>query len=154
MHRVYFSLGSNIENKQQNINSAILQINNRIGLVVNRSDFIVTEPFGFVSDNLFLNAAICVETDLSVNEVLLTAQQIEKKLGRVIKSVDGIYCDRLIDIDILLYDNLEIDSRELIIPHPRMKERTFVLIPLAQIAPELIIPGETQTIAELLDCIC
>ena len=150
MHKVYFGLGSNLGDKQKNLNDAIEMIKNRIGTVVAQSDFIVTEPVGFVSDNAFLNAAIAVETSLSPKDVLLLTQQIESELGRIHKSVDGVYDDRIIDVDILVFDDVTMDSSDLTIPHPRMKERSFVLEPLCQLAPDLVIPGETLTIAELL----
>jgi len=154
VHKVYFSLGSNKGNREKNLNLAIEQISNRIGSVVSQSDFFVTEPVGFKSTHLFYNIAIGVETTCSATDILAITQQIEKELGRKRKSVNGIYHDRTLDIDILLFDDDIINTPELQIPHPRMKERRFVLEPMAQIAPQLIIPNETKTIAELLDDIC
>jgi len=154
VHKVYLSLGSNKGDRQKNLNLAIEQISNRIGSVVSQSDFFVTEPMGFKSTHLFYNIAICIETACSAKDILEITQQIEKNLGRKQKSVNGVYHDRVIDIDILLYDDRIINRPELQIPHPRMKERRFVLEPLAQIAPSLIIPNETKTIAELLADIC
>lgn len=154
VHRVYLSLGSNQGNRQQNLNRAITLIADRIGPITDQSDLFVTEPVGFKSTHLFNNMAIGLETTFTAFEVLKITQQIEKELGRKRKSVNGIYHDRLIDIDILLYDNETIETPALTIPHPRMKERRFVLEPLTQIAPELIIPNETKTIAELLVDIC
>ena len=154
VHKVYLSLGSNQGNRQQNLNRAITLIADRIGPITDQSDLFVTEPVGFKSTHLFNNTAIGVETTFTAFEVLRITQQIEKELGRKRKSVNGIYHDRLIDIDILLYDNETIETPALTIPHPRMKERRFVLEPMAQIAPELIIPNETKTIAELLADIC
>ena len=154
IHKVYLSLGSNKGNREKNLNLAIEQISNRIGSVVSQSDFFVTEPVGFKSVHLFYNIAIGVETTCSATDILAITQQIEKELGRKRKSVNGIYHDRTLDIDILLFDDEIINTLELQIPHPRMKERRFVLEPMAQIAPQLIIPNETKTIAELLDDIC
>lgn len=150
MHTVYFSLGSNIGDRQENLQCAIDEIEKRIGRVACQSDMIVTEPQGFSSSHKFLNMAICVETTLSAMEILDITQDIERKLGRKQKSVDGIYHDRTIDIDILLYDDSSISSTRLTIPHPRLTQRLFVLQPLAQIAPDLIVPGKKQTIAALL----
>jgi len=150
MHTVYFSLGSNIGDRQENLQCAIDEIEKRIGRVVCQSDMIVTEPQGFSSSHKFLNMAICAETTLSAMEILDITQDIERKLGRKQKSVDGIYHDRTIDIDILLYDDSSISSTRLTIPHPRLTQRLFVLQPLAQIAPDLIVPGKKQTIAALL----
>ena len=154
VHKVYLGLGSNQGDRQQNLNRAIALIANRVGPITDQSDLFVTEPVGFKSTHLFNNMVIGLETSLTANEVLKTTQQIEKELGRKKKSVNGIYHDRLIDIDILLYDDETIQTSSLTVPHPRMKERRFVLEPLAQIAPQLIIPNETKTIAELLADIC
>ena len=98
-----------------------------------QSSLISTEPWGFESDNRFVNAAVLCETMLSPREVLLATQQIERELGRTHKSVDGHYADRLIDIDILLYDDLRVDEPDLQIPHPLMLKRDFVMIPLREI---------------------
>lgn len=87
---------------------------------------------------------------LTPTQILDITQDIERQLGRNQKSTNGIYHDRTIDIDILLYDDLHIKSPRLTIPHPRMTHRTFVMQPLSQIAPNLIIPGETQTTTQLL----
>ena len=154
VHKVYLGLGSNQGDRQQNLNRAIALIANRVGPITDQSDLFVTEPVGFKSTHLFNNMVIGLETSLTANEVLKTTQQIEKELGRKKKSVNGIYHDRLIDIDILLYDDETIQTPSLTVPHPRMKERRFVLEPMAQIAPQLIIPNETKTIAELLADIC
>ncbi len=150
IHNVFLSLGSNKGDRQKNLNLAIELISNRIGSIVSQSDFFVTEPVGFKSAHLFYNIAIGIKTTYMATDILKITQQIEKELGRKRKSVNGVYHDRTIDIDILIYDNCIINTPELQIPHPRMKERRFVLEPLAQIAPNLIIPNETQTIAELL----
>ena len=154
VHKVYLGLGSNQGDRQQNLSRAITLITNRIGPITDQSDLFVTEPVGFRSSHLFYNMSIGLETTLTAIEVLKATQQIEKELGRKKKSVNGIYHDRLIDIDILLYDDETIHSPSLTIPHPRMKERRFVLEPLAQIAPQLVIPNETKTITELLADIC
>lgn len=141
MHTVFLSLGTNLGDKERNLNDAIAHIQRRIGTVVAKSAFVQTEPWGFESDNSFLNAAIKVETIQSPEQVLHQTQEIERMLGRVSKSVDGKYNDRIIDIDILMYyvdsvikgDGLHISTPELTIPHPLMNERDFVLIPLKEI---------------------
>jgi len=154
IHSVYLGLGSNLGNKKRYIRQAIQQIKNQIGPVMGQSDFFLTEPEGFESKNQFINAVICIKTTLSPQQLLEVTQMIERQLGREQKSLNSVYHDRTIDIDILLYDELTIHLPHLTIPHPHMKERLFVLKPLAQIAPQLIIPGETKTIKEMLDCIC
>lgn len=133
MHTVYLSLGTNLGDKEHNLTSAISEISRRVGSVEAQSAFIETEPWGFESNNTFLNAAIKCRTKLSPIDLLHETQQIERDLGRNAKSKNRLYHDRIIDIDILLYDDLSISTPELTIPHPLMSERDFVLIPLKQI---------------------
>lgn len=137
MSTLYLSLGTNLGDRRQNLKSALELIGSKVGTVVSASDIIETDPWGFESPNPFLNMVVKVETDLKPLEVLDVTQEIERQLGRATKSVNGEYHDRLIDIDILLYDDLVMDTPELTIPHPLMYERKFVMEPLAQIAPEL-----------------
>ncbi len=150
MHKVFIGLGSNLGDKRKNIEQTIKLIENRIGHVVATSDFIITKPMGFKSDNMFVNAVIVIDTTESPYKVLQLTQEVERDLGRLHKSTGGIYHDRIIDVDILLYDDIILSTHELTIPHPKMKERQFVLLPLSQISPDLIIPGETLTITEML----
>ena len=135
-HTVYLSLGTNLGDKETNLRMAVEEIAKRVGEVTSLSAFHTTEPWGFESENSFLNAVCCVSTDLTPMELLHVTQEIERSLGRLKKSVNGIYSDRIIDIDILLYDDWHIDTPELTIPHPLMWERDFVMIPLREIAPE------------------
>ena len=116
---------------------AIEEIEKQIGHVVRQSAFYETEPWGFESPNLFLNAAVCVETALTPRQLLQMTQHIERTLGRR-KNVNcnlsnRKYVDRPIDIDILLYDDLTVDEPDLKIPHPLMYEREFVMKPLREI---------------------
>ena len=136
MHQVYLSLGTNLGDKEANLKAAIEEIKKRVGEVTSLSAFHASEPWGFQSENSFLNAVCCVSTELTPIEVLNITQEIERELGRIKKSVNGIYSDRMIDIDILLYDDLHIQTPELTIPHPLMRERDFVIIPLREIAPD------------------
>ena len=133
MHEVYFSIGTNIGNREANMQRAIMLIDEKIGAVTRQSSFHDTEPWGFRSNNRFLNAAVCCLTDKSPYEVLHICQEIERMLGRTKKSVNGEYHDRPIDIDILLYDDIVLDTPDLKIPHPLMKERDFVMLPLSEI---------------------
>jgi 2-amino-4-hydroxy-6-hydroxymethyldihydropteridine diphosphokinase len=132
-HQVYLGLGSNLGDSRENILSAYQEIEKLIGSIVRRSAFYVSEPWGFESPNPFTNTVILVHTLLQPHDVLRVTQQIERQLGRTEKSVDGIYHDRTIDIDILLYDDLQIDEPDLKIPHPLMKQRLFVMTPLSEI---------------------
>ena len=138
-HKVYLGLGSNLGDRNANIEQAIALIHERVGEVVRRSSFIETEPWGFESENKFLNAVILCETELTPRQLLKATQKIERQLGRRKKSTDSrlltpvSYSDRPIDIDILLYDDLTIDEPDLKIPHPLMEQRDFVMIPLREI---------------------
>ncbi len=151
MATVYLSLGTNIGNKEKQMNEAIERIETQIGDVVSRSTFYVTEPWGFESENSFLNAAVKIETELSADEVLKETQNIEREMGRMEKSEKGKYKDRIIDIDILMYGTSIIDSPNLTIPHKFMKERRFVLEPLAEIASEVVIPGTDISVSKALN---
>lgn len=131
--KLLVSLGSNIGDKQQNIERAIALIDDKIGSVVKKSSFYCTEPVGFTSDNNFINAAIEVKTDLPIYRILKITQKIERLMGRTQKSSKGVYHDRVIDIDILMYGNKKIHSARLTVPHPRMYERDFVMQPLREI---------------------
>lgn len=147
--QVYLSLGTNLGNKEQNLRVAVQKIEKRIGEVISLSAFYATAPWGFSSENTFLNAALCCETSLSPLEVLELTQEIEREMGRAHKSVGGVYSDRLIDIDLLLYGDLVLDTPQLKLPHPLMQERDFVMKPLAEIAPNVLHPVLRKTIKEL-----
>ena len=137
MHCVYLGLGSNLGDKHANFGQAIALINERVGTVVRQSSLIETEPWGFESENSFLNGVVLCETQLTPRQVLKTTQRIERELGRKKKTgaapANRTYQDRLIDIDILLYDDLVVDEPDLKIPHPLMQQRDFVMIPLNEI---------------------
>lgn len=132
-HTVYFSLGSNIGNRKWQIKDAVALLGERVGEVVAQSSLLETEPWGFSSPNKFINSCVCCLTRLAPRQVLEATQKIEREMGRVGKSHDGVYHDRIIDIDILLYDDLHIDEPDLKIPHPLMREREFVMKPLREI---------------------
>lgn len=145
---ICLSLGTNLGDKEQNLRNAIDAINMRIGPIVAQSAFFVTEPWGFESANSFLNACIAVETSLTPRQLLRVTQQIERQLGRKTKS-NGTYHDRLIDIDILLYDDRIVCEPDLQIPHPLMAQRRFVLEPLDQIAHDQMVPGTLMSVGEM-----
>lgn len=136
MHSAYLSLGTNLGDKQRNLLSAIARIEAEVGVVVRQSAFHATAPWGFESANTFLNAAVCVETALTPDALLAATQRIEREMGRTEKSRGGVYHDRIIDIDILLYDRLHLSTPTLTIPHPLMRERDFVMTPLQEILPD------------------
>ena len=141
LHEVYLGLGSNLGDREENMRKAVELIGQHVGAVVRRSSLIETEPWGFESDNRFLNGVILCETTLTPQQVLKETQRIERELGRKRKTkVAQHYHDRPIDIDILLYDDLHIDEPNLKIPHPLMHERDFVMIPLKEIMNKELSP--------------
>ncbi|MDD2559308.1 MAG: 2-amino-4-hydroxy-6-hydroxymethyldihydropteridine diphosphokinase [Bacteroidales bacterium] len=149
MAKLYLGLGSNLGDRAHYLERAIAEIQLCIGPVVNRSEFFSTEPWGFESPHTFLNACVCVETTLHWRKCLELTQEIEHKLGRTVKN-GAVYRDREIDIDLLLYDQLVLNEPELVLPHPLMHKRKFVLQPLSRIAPELQHPVLKRSIQELL----
>ncbi len=134
-YELYLSLGSNLGDREEMLHRAIALIEERVGMVQRVSTFIETEPWGFESKHPFLNAAVMVRTTLSPIECLDRTQQIERELGRKKKSKGGIYHDRPIDIDLLMYGDLHLSTPRLTLPHPHMQERDFVMIPLREILP-------------------
>lgn len=144
------SLGSNLGNRHENIRRAIRLLEERVGDICALSDFYETEPVGFASQHLFINAAASFHTALEAEEILLRTQQIERELGRTEKSRGGHYADRIIDIDLLHLDGTLLQTESLTLPHPRLASRRFVLEPLAQIAPSLLVPTLGKTVAQLL----
>lgn len=144
----YLGLGTNIGNKRRNLITAAALLAERAGDVLALSGFYQTEPWGFRSENLFLNAAVTLETELTPVELLQATRQIERDMGRTQKSA-GSYQDRIIDLDILLYGDLVLETPELIIPHPLMHRRQFVLEPLAEIAPRAVHPVLKECITVL-----
>ena len=148
-HTVFLAFGSNLGNRRENIERA-LELLNKEGLKpVSVSQPITTAPEGFTSANEFLNSAAKFTTSLSPHEVLDVTQRTERTLGRTQKSEGGVYHDRTIDIDILFYDDMVLNTPELAIPHPRIAERMFVLRPMNEIAPALRHPANGKTIHEL-----
>lgn len=132
-HIAYLSLGSNLGDRHATMQSAILLLDSQAGSVDRVSSAIETEPWGFKSANKFLNMCVRITTTLSPEQLLTTTKNIELQLGRTTKSVNGQYHDRPIDIDILTYDDLHINTPSLTLPHPHMHERDFVMIPLREI---------------------
>lgn len=133
--QTYLGIGTNIGDKATNIEHCLELLQKDVGTLIRRSRIIESSPWGFVSEHSFLNVVVCMETSLSPFQLLDTTQGIERLMGRKEKSVAGNYHDRIIDIDILLYDNYHILSPTLTIPHPHIKERDFVYIPLQEILP-------------------
>ena len=133
----YLGIGTNLGDRTANLNDAVRWINEQAGQVLACSSFIETEPWGFSSENAFLNAVVKIDTSLAPHELLRVTQGIEREMGRTHKSVNGVYSDRIIDIDILLYESVTISDDKLTIPHPLIWQRRFVYEPLLEIAPHL-----------------
>jgi 2-amino-4-hydroxy-6-hydroxymethyldihydropteridine diphosphokinase len=127
---------------------ALALIVDRVGDVLALSGFYETPPWGYESAETYLNAVARVETGLSPAGLLSAIRTIEKESGRTEKTVNGVYRDRIIDIDILLYDHLIMQTPELTIPHPQMLRRQFVMQPLSEIAPDAIHPVSGRTMKE------
>lgn len=135
----YIGLGSNLGNREENLKKALAKIaaHPRISLK-QVSSFYLTSPVGKEEQPWFLNAVTMIETTLEAEELLFYLQQIEQEEGRVRQEPGG---PRLIDLDLLLYNQLVLTTENLTLPHPRLKERLFVLVPLEEIAPDLKLPG-------------
>ena len=133
MYKVYLSLGSNLGNKEDNLDAALENIEKKAGKVISRSSFFYSEPWGFSSDNNFVNICALIHTEMDPFDLLNALKEIETQMGRLSKRDKNGYADRIIDIDILLIDDLVIDTDILKIPHQLMKERDFVKIPHSEI---------------------
>ena len=155
MPTAYIGLGANLASfagpPPETLAAALLQLGG-LGRVAARSSLYNTDPVGFADQPQFVNAVIALETDLEPAELLKKLLEIEKEYGR--DRSQGIpNGPRTLDLDILLIDDLEINEPGLELPHPRLAERTFVLIPLSEIAPQLRVPGQGKTVAELVQAL-
>lgn len=152
MKRVFLSLGSNIGDRLSNIQQAVSALSmNKSITIVKTSSFYETEPWGYKNQNWFINAAAAIDTKLSPIELLNTINLIENQLGRN-RENETRWGERTIDIDILMYENEVINiENKLIIPHPRMHERAFVLVPMLEVKSDLVHPVLNKTISELYD---
>ena len=147
----YLGLGTNLgADKAANLRQAVDMLNEQAGHVLACSSFIESEPWGFQSDNSFVNAVVALDTPHTPHELLGITQAIERAMGRTHKSTNGNYSDRIIDIDILLYDDLIIDTPTLTIPHPLMLQREFVYKPLLEVAPHCIHPVEGKPLQAIV----
>ncbi len=149
MHKVYLGIGGNIGNKQNNFEEVYKKIEIELGKIEKASSIYETPPWGFQSNDTFWNQVIQVCTELTPEEVLSAIQNMEHNFGRK-RSKEG-YSSREMDIDILYFDDLFMETDKLIIPHLRIHQRKFVLIPLNEIAPELKHPLLRLTSIQMLE---
>jgi 2-amino-4-hydroxy-6-hydroxymethyldihydropteridine diphosphokinase len=145
---VYFSLGSNEGDRLNWLVKATELIDNLIGKVMQNSSVILSEPWGFKSETSFYNLVLSVKTDQTPHQVLTKLLEIEASLGRIRHG--KLYTNRTIDIDILFFNNEKINEASLVIPHPLLHLRKFVLQPLAEIAPDFIHPVFNLSTTKLL----
>lgn len=149
MIKLYILLGGNLGDKQKVFSEAKARLKELIGQITAQSAIYETEPWGFESEDIFWNQVLEISTALSPEKALEQTQQIERELGRIRKA--NQYDSRIIDIDILFYGDQIIKTENLIVPHPRIQERKFALVPLCEIAPELFHPIFQKSIRQLLD---
>jgi 2-amino-4-hydroxy-6-hydroxymethyldihydropteridine diphosphokinase len=140
--RAFVALGSNLGDREAAIRGALAELESEPGIaVVSVSTLIDTEPVGFLDQPRFLNGVAAVETELSARELLALLLDVERRFGRLREGVP-LQGPRTLDLDLVVYDDAEIDEPGLTVPHPRLHEREFVLGPLAEIAPGLEVPGK------------
>jgi 2-amino-4-hydroxy-6-hydroxymethyldihydropteridine diphosphokinase len=149
MKIVFLGIGSNLGDRKKNLDDAIGRIEEYIGIVIASSSIYETEPWGFQVEEEFLNIVVKVETILEPSGLLGRILMIEALLGRI--RSEKQYSSRVIDIDILLYEDLILDELTLKIPHPLMHKRRFVLVPLCEIEPEIVHPVLNKPVSSLLN---
>jgi 2-amino-4-hydroxy-6-hydroxymethyldihydropteridine diphosphokinase len=148
-HQATLLIGGNLGDRLENISQTIAHIEKRIGKIERRSSIYESEAWGFETEHRFLNVALVVETALQPESLLQKAQEIENLMGRV-RNGTG-YASRTMDIDILFFDEAVIDTPTLTIPHPRLHQRRFALLPLHEIMPDKVHPVLHKNIGELLN---
>ena len=132
-HIVYIGLGSNLGDGPKNLDRAVAELRKEVGEVLYTSAYIESEPWGFESEHRFTNAVTVVSTTLEPLDLLDLTQRIERRMGRTRKRKRGEgYSDRVIDLDLLVYDDVQIDSERLTLPHPHITDRDFVRLPLEE----------------------
>lgn len=149
-HSVILGFGSNLGHSIELIEQALAEIEQLDCTIISKSSYYESEPWGYQSEHNFINSCVKIITTLTPEKLLLELKSIENQLGRTIKSNSINYSDRTIDIDILFFDTLVLENDQLVIPHPRLAERNFVLIPLQEISQDYIHPILKLTVNQLL----
>jgi len=144
----FLHLGTNQNDRLGNLEGAFTEIEKRIGVIIRKSSIYETEPWGLKNQDMFLNIVIEVKTKLNPDDLLSSIKGIENEMGRIKTEKWG---PRNIDIDILTFGDLKIDSENLKIPHPQIQNRNFVLIPFMELEPDLVLPGYQNSIEELFE---
>ena len=151
MTRCYLLFGSNQGDKKKLLEDACTLINNRCGMLVERSSAYCSEPWGFESEEWFLNELLVVETELDPDALMDALLEIEQELGRVRHPEKTGYCSRTVDLDILYYGDRTINTAKVTVPHPRLHLRRFVLMPLCELIPDFLHPKFNLSQKQLLD---
>ena len=149
MYKVFLGIGGNIGNKQLNFIKVAHLIKTRLGEIIKASSIYETPPWGFISEDHFWNQVLITETEMQPETILKEIHEIETEFGR--KRTIGKYTSRKMDIDILYFDDIYLETENLIIPHPKLQNRRFVLVPLVEIAPDFKHPLFRLTNLQLLE---
>ncbi len=151
MNTVYILLGSNLGNRQELLQQACAELESEVGTIIRKSSLYESEPWGFESENIFLNQVLCLQTALSATKILEKTLAVESRMGRERHNTTETYESRLIDIDMLFFNSEIINLQNLIVPHPRLHLRRFTLMPLQEIASGFVHPVFGKTMQELLN---
>ena len=145
MNKVYIALGTNLGDRQKNLETAMQELT-EFAKILKKSSIYDTKPVGYADQGNFLNMALEAETELSPVELMFRMQEVEHKMGRIREIENG---PRIIDLDLLFYDKKILNQKNLKVPHPQLHLRNFVLDPLAEIAPDYIHPELNKSIKTL-----